>query len=252
MCVFLIFFCLDEPIRAIFDRATAATDVTVNKTNRVVAGLLAGVISAGIFNPTDVVKIRLQADKLGTRYTSALNAFFCIAREEGVVHGLYKSVMATMIRGSLMASAQMASYDVSKQTLIRQYKFKENIGTHFAASLVSGFVTTVCTSPIDVVRTRIMNENIKALAVAAAQTNTQTQQTHAHAHPLAHAQTQQPKNMPTYGSHAWRACKTILRTEGPIGLFRGFVPSYLRTGVNTAVTFVLVEQLRRIVGLPPF
>jgi hypothetical protein len=42
----------------------------------------------------------------------------------------------------------------------------------------------------------------------------------------------------------------IFRAEGVLGLYKGFVPSYLRLGSASVVVFMLYEQLRCLAGIP--
>lgn len=57
---------------------------------KVVSGLTSGALAAAMFNPTDVLKIRFQADVNGTRYRGVIDAVKTIIREEGLKEGLYK------------------------------------------------------------------------------------------------------------------------------------------------------------------
>ena len=41
------------------------------------------------------------------------------------------------------------------------------------------------------------------------------------------------------------------RTEGLRGLYKGFLPNWLRIGPHTIVTFFIFEQLRSLVGIRP-
>ena len=42
-----------------------------------------------------------------------------------------------------------------------------------------------------------------------------------------------------------------LRLEGPLGLYKGFFPNWMRIGPHTIVTFFIFEQLRKLVGMAP-
>ena len=42
-----------------------------------------------------------------------------------------------------------------------------------------------------------------------------------------------------------------LRSEGALGLYKGFVPNWMRIGPHTIVTFFVFEQLRKLVGMEP-
>lgn len=62
---------------------------------KIASGVTCGALASGLFNPCDVVKVRMQADGMGAakgtpaRYSGLVNAFTTIGRTEGL-GGLYK------------------------------------------------------------------------------------------------------------------------------------------------------------------
>ncbi|XP_063341500.1 mitochondrial uncoupling protein 2 isoform X2 [Pelmatolapia mariae] len=94
--------------------------------SRLLAGSTTGALAVAIAQPTDVVKVRFQAQarSLGRarRYCSTVDAYKTIAKEEGIC-GLWK----------------------------------DNLPCHFASAFGAGLCTTVIASPVDVVKTRYMN-----------------------------------------------------------------------------------------------
>ncbi|PRP80668.1 mitochondrial substrate carrier family protein, partial [Planoprotostelium fungivorum] len=56
-------------------------------------------------------------------------------------------------------------------------------------------------------------------------------------------QIQQNKEAKYRGS--WHALKTIIREEGPLGLYRGFLPAIATFGPFVAIYFTVYEQLKR-------
>ena len=57
---------------------------------RILAGITTGAAAVSVAQPTDVVKVRMQAQRTGHgRYTGCLHAYRTIATEEGV-RGLWK------------------------------------------------------------------------------------------------------------------------------------------------------------------
>lgn len=66
----------------------------VNIYTRIAAGITSGGLAVIIAQPTDVVKVRLQAQGMHTskpkRYTGAYHAYKTIFKEEGVKRGLWK------------------------------------------------------------------------------------------------------------------------------------------------------------------
>ena len=189
---------------------------------KVIAGLTAGAIAAAMFNPTDILKIRFQADQAGKgqapRYKSLMDAVVKIIKNEGLFGGLYKGVGTTMIRAALLTSSQLASYDHSKHSLIRYLHFSDNLFTHFIASFIAGLVTTLVTNPVDVVRTRIMNEKVIV-------------------------------GQKRVYRDPFTTFYKILTNEGLKGLYKGFLPSYLRMGACTVMVFVILEKLRTLCGI---
>jgi ABC-type proline/glycine betaine transport system permease subunit len=57
----------------------------------------------------------------------------------------------------LMTSGQLASYDQIKEALLKTSWFKDDVVTHLTAGSISGVIATVICSPIDVIKTRLMN-----------------------------------------------------------------------------------------------
>ena len=53
--------------------------------------------------------------------------------------------------------AQFATYSQAKQFFLANNYCNEGVFLHFYASLVSGFVTTITSMPVDIVKTRIQN-----------------------------------------------------------------------------------------------
>lgn len=100
------------------------------------AGATAGALGSGIANPTDLVKVRMQAQGAGTAsthsYGGVWQAFAHIYRCEGA-RGLYKGVGPTTQRATLLTASQLASYDHIKHALLSWtwLPFHEGIVTHF-------------------------------------------------------------------------------------------------------------------------
>jgi hypothetical protein len=202
---------------------------------KIVAGALAGALGAAIANPTDLVKVRLQASASGSSALSFLvpnekqrvsdfqltwRMFAYTFQKEGV-RGLYRGVGPTTQRAALLTAAQLGSYDHIKHFLLNlDIGFKENSLTHFTASMMAGFISAAVTSPVDVVKTRVMKQ------------------------PVTSDGKRQYRN-------TLDCMAQIIRTEGLFGFYKGFVPNWLRIGPHTIITFLIYEQLRRIAGIRP-
>jgi hypothetical protein len=58
-----------------------------------------------------------------------------------------------------MNAAELASYDQIKSSIIKRFPSVNPDSTmlHFVCGLSAGFIAVVCASPVDVIKTRVMN-----------------------------------------------------------------------------------------------
>ncbi|CAH1783501.1 unnamed protein product [Owenia fusiformis] len=206
-----------EPIKRMF----GATDPAHTPLwKKICAGGISGAIGSSIATPTDLVKVRLQAEGnlpqgQTPRYTGTFDAFRQIIKYEGI-RGLYVGVGPTVQRAAILTATQIPAYDHIKHSILNHELMSEGTQLHFITSFMAGFVTACTTSPVDVIKTRIMNQKGKA----------------------------------KYSSTVHCLIKTI-QAEGPLGLYKGFIPNWMRIGPHTVVSFLIFEQLRKLVGMDP-
>jgi len=191
---------------------------------KIIAGAITGSIGSTIANPTDLVKIRMQGEgKLpqGTepRYRNVFHAFSIIIKQDGVL-ALWRGVIPTVQRAALLSATQIPAYDHTKNTLKLKGILQEGLPLHMLSSVLAGLATAIVTSPVDVIKTRIMNERVAAMGTI------------------------------VYVSTGSTLVK-ILKYEGVGGLYKGFIPNWARIGPHTIITFMIFEQLRKLVGLNP-
>ncbi|XP_063721705.1 mitochondrial substrate carrier family protein ucpB-like isoform X2 [Symsagittifera roscoffensis] len=219
-----------EPIK----RLLGATDPAHTPLwKKICAGATSGAIGSSIATPTDLVKVRMQActssSKGGTTsssstalhqkpvYESTLGAFTSIYREAGL-KGLYRGVGPTVMRATILTATQIPTYDHVKHTLLNWGWFRgEGLDLHITASMMAGLASAATTSPVDVVKTRYMR---------------------------------QIQHSGVYTSSLDCVMKSF-SAEGVLGLYKGFIPNWMRIGPHTIVTFLIFEQLRSIVGMRP-
>uniref|UniRef100_A0A671QDH1 Mitochondrial uncoupling protein 2-like n=1 Tax=Sinocyclocheilus anshuiensis TaxID=1608454 RepID=A0A671QDH1_9TELE len=107
---------------------------------RILAGCTTGALAVSVAQPTDVVKVRFQAQKnlqgVGRRYSGTMQAYRQIFQHEGL-RGLWKGVFLFIF--------------------ICVFFITDNLPCHFVSAFGAGFITTVIASPVDVVKTRYMN-----------------------------------------------------------------------------------------------
>jgi len=190
---------------------------------KLAAGATAGAFGASLANPADLVKVRMQAQAKagGHQYKGLADAFSSIYAKEGL-RGLYKGVWPSTQRAALLTATQLACYDHIKHFLLNSgMRKKDNVVTHFCSSVVAGFFAAAVTSPFDVVKSRIMNQPVPT-----------------------------PGSPLLYTGTLDCFTKTI-KAEGIRGLYKGFIPNWMRIGPHTIVTFIVYEQLRILGGLRP-
>lgn len=188
-------------------------------SKKIVAGLIAGGIGAAVGNPADVAMVRMQADgrlpiSQRRNYKSVIDAITQMSKSEGVT-SLWRGSSLTVNRAMLVTASQLASYDQFKETILEKGLMKDGLGTHVTASFAAGFVAAVASNPVDVIKTRVMNMKVEAGMA------------------------------PPYSGAIDCAMKTI-KAEGPMALYKGFIPTISRQGPFTVVLFVTLEQVRKM------
>ncbi len=124
---------------------------------RIAAGCTTGTLAILSAQPTDVVKIRMQAEKVSesgaSRYNGVFDAYKTIAKTEGF-KGLYKGTMPNIARTAIINVGEIVVYDVVKDALVANKLMKDGVPCHFTAAVAAGFAATLVASPVDVIKTR--------------------------------------------------------------------------------------------------
>uniref|UniRef100_A0A1I8HTP7 TYR_PHOSPHATASE_2 domain-containing protein n=1 Tax=Macrostomum lignano TaxID=282301 RepID=A0A1I8HTP7_9PLAT len=202
---------LYEPVKRLFGETDPAN---FSLWKKICSGAVTGVLGSAVATPTDLVKVRMQAFESGARYRGTWHAFVSIYAEGGVP-ALYKGIGPTVARAAVVTATQVPSYDHFKHTMLSRGLLKEGLPLHFLASMFAGLMCAITTSPLDVVKTRVMNQDTVGLRGAAY-------------------------------SNAFSCAAAAIRTEGLTGLYKGFVPNWMRIGPHTVITFMIFEQLRKL------
>jgi len=168
--------------------------------------------------PGDMVNVRMQNDmklppEMRRNYKHALDGLYRVTKEEGLLKCFNGATMATC-RAVVMTIGQLAFYDQFKQWLLLTPVFKDNIITHFTASLLAAGVATTITQPLDVMKTRMMN-----------------------------AKPGEFKGI--------MDCAVYTAKLGPLGFFKGYIPAFVRLAPHTILMFIFFEQFRMNFGYDP-
>ncbi|KAH9915696.1 mitochondrial carrier [Fomitopsis serialis] len=194
---------------------------------KVAAATIASALGSAIANPTDLVKVRMQAYyPSGSPYRNMRHAFAMIWKE-GVapaastglgsvsdgLRALYRGSTPTTVRGIVLSVSQICSYDQAKQVLKRRELMQEGVGLHFVASMFAGLVCSITSNPVDVVKVRLMNDSGREYQGVS------------------------------------DCVRNIMAKEGPLAFYKGFGMCWARLGLHTVLTFVVFERLRLLFGV---
>jgi solute carrier family 25 (mitochondrial uncoupling protein), member 8/9 len=73
-------------------------------------------------------------------------------------HGFFKGVQPAIVRAIVLNAVFLSSYDHIKHFILKRKLLSDGGWTHFMASMGSGLAIALCTSSIDVVKSRIQNQ----------------------------------------------------------------------------------------------
>ncbi|KAG7201171.1 hypothetical protein KM043_003962 [Ampulex compressa] len=183
---------------------------SINFGVRVAAGITTGALAVLFAQPTDVVKVRLQAGSNGrssVRYSSTLQAYKNIATVEGT-RGLWKGTMPNISRNAIVNVAEVVCYDIIKDLILTTGYLRDGIPCHLTAATAAGLCTTLVASPVDVVKTRYMN------------------------------------SAPGEYKGALDCAIRMFAREGPSAFYKGFVPSFTRLVSWNIVLWITLEQIK--------
>ena len=175
------------------------------------AGCAAGGIGSIAGNPFDVLKTKMMAaEGEGTGFVATASG---ILKNQGI-SGFYNGMDANLMRAMVNNGTKMACYDVIKKK-IKKMGVSDGIPLQFLSAFSAGFVMTCTVAPFDMVRTRLMN---------------------------------QPVDGPRLYANFLDCSVKIIRSQGPLALWSGFIPMWGRTAPTATIQLILFEQIMRLTG----
>uniref|UniRef100_A0A5F9DLI2 Pleckstrin homology domain-containing family M member 2 n=1 Tax=Oryctolagus cuniculus TaxID=9986 RepID=A0A5F9DLI2_RABIT len=168
------------------------------------------------------VKTQLQAQTVAAmavghqhQHESVLGALETIWRQQGLL-GLWRGVGGAVPRVMVGSAAQLATFASAKAWVQeRQWLPEDSWLVALAGGMVSSIAVVAVMTPFDVVSTRLYNQPVDGAGKGQ-----------------------------LYGGLADCLLK-IWRQEGPLALYKGLGPAYLRLGPHTILSMFLWDELRK-------
>jgi len=190
---------------------------------KVVAGMMAGGFGQFFASPTDLVKTQIQMEGkrrlMGyePRVHGMMDALKNILAESGV-RGLWRGCWPNVQRAALVNLGDLSTYDSVKRAILENTTLEDNSLTHCLSSACAGLVGAVLGTPADVVKARVMN-----------------QPTDKHGRGILYR-------------NSLDCLSQTIRGEGFTGLYKGFLPCWLRMAPWSLTFWLSFEQIRLFFG----
>jgi solute carrier family 25 protein 14/30 len=201
-------FGLYKPIKTALGAGTAR-DTPVWKM--LAAGGAAAGIAGLVSNPTDLLKVRMQAEE-GAARSMAAHAREVYVSSGRRVLGFWRGASTTVVRAVTLGAVKMATYDSSKAAVEDWAGFRQGtLANTLAASTITSANVIFWSAPVDFLRTRVMTGDGSA--------------------GMAQIVAQQVK------------------ANGPLVMWRGWLPQYMRLLPYGTLQFLFMEQLATALGV---
>jgi len=183
----------------------------------VVKGFLTGGTQAAITYPTEYVKTQLQLQsKVNPEYNGIIDCAKKTVQEHGV-KGLYRGAGVRIIGAGFQQMFRWGAYTNLVNSIGRDANGKLSPMMNVVCGMGAGICEAVCAvTPVETVKTRVTDD--------------------------------QRRGTGNYKGSADAIVK-IMKSEGPMGLYRGAFPTILKQGTNQAVRMPLQVQIFTIISL---
>lgn len=184
-----------------------------------VFGMVAGAINVLTTTPCWVVNTRLKMKSMTSStipYTNLRDGIVHVAKHEGI-QGLWAGTIPSLIL-VINPAIQFMVYEAIKREVLKSYKNIPSLAV-FGMASIAKICATVITYPLQLIQTKLRHG-----------LNKETEAKHL------------PKNPGTFAVGLF-----ILRTYGPLGLFRGIEAKLAQTVLTAALMFVAYEKIFKLV-----
>lgn len=181
-----------------------------------VAGFCTGIVEAILFNPFEVIKVSLQADKtVGKDKMGVVDTTRDIVHRDGFGRrGLNRGMMVTMFRNGLFNMIYFGVYYNLREFLPQFENESVEVVKKMSIGFLAGTLACLVYLPFDVVKSRM--------------------------------QVRQPNPCYIKYSSAVRSINVVRREEGFSGLYKGLGPRVVRVGLGGAIMFVVYDYMHEI------
>ena len=129
--------------------------------------------------------------------------------------GFWKGAHVSAMRSAVNTSTNLTAYTTLKEEA-RAMGAPDGVALHVGCGTLASFASVCAGNPLDVIRTRVYNQPVDPVTGKGA-----------------------------LYKGTLHAATRIVTTEGPAALYKGFWSHFLRVGPHYALTFVLLEQIKR-------
>jgi solute carrier family 25 (mitochondrial citrate transporter), member 1 len=181
------------------------------KTNNFLCGLCAGAAEAiFVVTPQETLKTKLIHDKLSPnpQYRNLFHGIYTIGSNAGP-SGLYKGVVATLLKQSSNQGVRFVVFEDTKKTLGNYIPYQ--VVVDLLSGGFAGFCSTMFNNPVDVVKTKM-----------------------------------QGLEASKYNGFA-DCFKQVYSRSGIMGFYSGIGPRLCRVILDVSLTFAIFHQLKRTV-----
>ena len=177
-----------------------------------ISGSISGTMGVMVGNPFDVMKTLSMTNTKDN--VSLIGSMKNMYIEQGI-SGFYRGITANIGRACVLNGTKMSCYDQIKGYCVDITGWeRKNIKCQALSAFCSGFFMTVTSAPFDMIRTTLMN---------------------------------QPPDKKIYNGFMDAGFKLVSK-GGPLALYKGFIPIWLRFAPTTILQLVIFDNLLNICG----
>jgi len=191
---------------------------TTDIWSRLLTGCLSGGVAAYISCPAEVSLVRISNDKSlpeakRRNYKNVFDAAIKITKNEGI-STFWRGSSPFVGRAMLVGATQVGTYDQFKQMYSGFGVPLGTIPNVFCAAMSAGLIYSLITMPFEAIKNRMA------------------------------FQTPQANGELLYKT-TFQSLKHVIKNEGFLAFYNGYLPYYGRCGGHTVSMFIFVEQLRK-------